>query len=230
MDRTDLQIFRGMPFFAALAEESIIGLIKQCNRSMFQSGQIIIGHDERTCDVLFLMSGQARVNIYSASGRRVSFRDMSKGAIFGELSAIDGQPRSASVEAVTSCSAAIMPRGAFIRSLEEQPEFMLAVMRHLTQQVRRLTERVFEFSTLAVRNRVQAELLRMAGQDNSNVAVISPAPTHEEIASRISTHREAVTRELSRLDAMGLVTKQGRALHITDLRTLRRLVEYVSDD
>ena len=68
--------------------------------------------------------------------------------------------------------------------------------------IRSLTTRVYElFSTLAVNNRIQAELLRLASFtcQGGNSARIAPAPTHVEIASRVSSHREAVTRELNRL-------------------------------
>ena len=127
--------------------------------------------------------------------------------------------------------AAIMPRKAFLRALGDHPAFMMAVMKHLTGQVRTLTARVFEFSTLAVRNRVQTELLRLAGAaPGSNEAVLSPAPTHAEIASRISTHREAVTRELGWLEEKGFIAKEGRVLRVKDLAGLRKLVEEFSGE
>jgi hypothetical protein len=72
---------------------------------------------------------------------------------------------------------------------------------------------------------VQAELLRLAGDVTAKEALLSPAPTHAEIASRISTHREAVTRELAWLEEKGFLAKQGRALRITDLEGLRDLVQ-----
>jgi CRP/FNR family cyclic AMP-dependent transcriptional regulator len=222
----DPNIVRSVPFFRFLDDGSMKRLLGKCVYTHFQPGQIILSHEEETTDVLFLIEGQARVNIYSATGRRVSFREIKAGAVFGELSAIDAQPRSATVEAVDACSAVKMQREVFFRALETEPEFMKALMIHLAQQVRALTSRVFEFSTLAVRNRVQAELLRMATRSGR----ISPTPTHEDIASRISTHREAVTRELSRLEAIGLLAKDGRALQIKDMEALRRLVDEISDE
>jgi CRP/FNR family cyclic AMP-dependent transcriptional regulator len=226
MDSSDLVNLRTVPFFQHLNDASLKRIFGKSVHAHFHPGQTIIGHAEKTTDVLFLISGQARVNIYSASGRRVSFRDIREGAIFGELSAIDEQPRSATVEAISTCSALSMRREEFMRALEEEPEFMKALLRHLAHQVRMLTSRVFEFSTLAVRNRVQAELLRMATANGE----IVPTPTHEDIASRISTHREAVTREFSRLEARGLLVRQGRALRITDMTALRRLVDDLSED
>jgi CRP/FNR family transcriptional regulator, cyclic AMP receptor protein len=226
MDTSELKKLKTVPFFQHLEDASIRRVLGKSVHAHFEPGQTILGHEEKTTDVLFLINGVARVNIYSAGGRRVSFRDMKEGAIFGELSAIDAQPRSATVEAVTDCSAVKMPREEFLRALAQEPEFMKAVLRHLAQQVRTLTSRVFEFSTLAVRNRVQAELLRMA----TTTGEIVPAPTHEDIASHISTHREAVTRELSRLETMGLLVREGRALRITDMKALRRLIDDVSEN
>jgi CRP/FNR family transcriptional regulator, cyclic AMP receptor protein len=61
-------------------------------------------------------------------------------------------------------------------------------------------------------------------------AVIRPAPTHSEMASRISTHREAVTRELSRLRSLGIIARQGRTLRVNDLARLEAMVEDLEAD
>jgi len=226
MDNKLTEAFRRIPLFADLHQDALHALSKLSHHQNFLAGEMMIGHQDQSFDVLFLISGHARVNIYSSTGKRVSFREIREGAIFGELSAIDGHPRSASVEAITACSAVVVPRQAFLKTVREEPVFMLSVMVHLTTVIRLLTERVFEFSTLAVRNRVHAELLRIAGDvGGGNEARLSPPPTHEEIASRISTHREAVTRELARLEEMGLVAKESRVLRIKDLAALHRLLE-----
>jgi Crp-like helix-turn-helix protein len=86
-------------------------------------------------------------------------------------------------------------------------------------------------SALPVHCRVHAELLRIAVPLKiNNDAILSPAPTHEEIASRISTHREAVTREMARLEESGLLRKEGRTLRIKNVERLHRLVEEGSED
>ena len=119
-----------------------------------------------------------------------------------------------------------------MRTVKNYPEVAVATLEHLTYLVRRLTERVIEFSTLAVRNRIHAELLRLASERASNgtEVVIAPAPKHAEIASRVSTHREAVTRELNELARSGLVKRSENRLTICSLSDLRRLVEEVGSD
>src|SRR3546814_339533 len=88
------------------------------------------------------------------------------------------------------------------------------------------------FRSLAVKNRIHSELLRLAreGEHEGKSARISPAPTHADIASRISTHREAVTRELNDLTKSGLLTRDGRTLIISDVEELERLVHEVTGD
>ena len=112
--------------------------------------------------------------------------------------------------------------------MADHPSFAESLLVHLVTQVRSLTERVFEFSTLAVRGRVRTELLRLARQrpaGDADTVVLSPAPKHAEIAHRISTHREAVTRELSRLEELGVIAREGRSLRIRDLAALKELSE-----
>ncbi len=232
MTNTHLNLLRDIVFFRNLDDAGFAAVSTACRPRSFKARELIIGHQDESFDVLFLLSGLARVSIYAPTGRQVSFRDIHPGAIFGEMAAIDGRVRSASVECIEPCTAVIMPQKVFVQALAEHPAFMMAVMRHLTVQVRNLTERVFEFSTLAVRNRVQAELLRLAGNPppRVNEVKLSPAPTHAEIASRISTHREAVTRELRRLERQGLIAKKGRTLQVKDVARLRRLLDDFSGE
>lgn len=93
--------------------------------------------------------------------------------------------------------------------------------------MRRLTTRVNEFTNLDVRGRIHAELLRLARSDagGENRGVISPVPTHAEIAARVSTHREAVTRELNRMERAGLLERRRGAFVLLDLAELSTSVE-----
>jgi CRP-like cAMP-binding protein len=194
-------------------------------RELDEGEQILSYHDPST-DVFFLASGKARVIIYSAEGKAVIFTDLRPGAMFGEIAAIDRDPRSAGVEAVEPCTVASMTAVQFERLLLEQPPVALATIRHVTREVRRLSERVLEFSTLMVRNRIHAELLRLAADavQKDGQALLSPSPSLSDIASRVTTHREAVSRELSRLASIGLLRREGSDLKVTDIARLEKLV------
>jgi CRP-like cAMP-binding protein len=215
-----------------VTESARLKLERQCTWRNISEKNSIIDYQDSTNDVYFLITGRARVIIYSASGKAVAFRDLGPGDVFGEFAAIDGLLRSASVEAIDSCFLAIIRAADFRDVLTREPGITVAMLEHAIAQIRSLTERIYEFSTLAVNNRIQAELLRLAqqGQIQAGVTKLTPAPTHLEIASRISTHREGVSRELSRLARLGLIERQGPALVIKDMKRLARMVHEAADE
>lgn len=201
-----------------------------CAWKSYRPGEAIAPAYEQSREVFFLTSGTARAYMASATGVVVAFGDIPVGAMFGEIAAIDGEPRPVEVEAVTTCTVARLPHPEFLRLIRERPGFALAVLAQIAMNIRRLTARVFEFSTLPVKSRVHAELLRLAAhsperQPAGNAVILSPSPKHAAIAARISTHREAVTRELNRLVKMGVLEKAGTDLVLRDAGRLKAMLE-----
>jgi CRP/FNR family cyclic AMP-dependent transcriptional regulator len=217
--------------FRDLDRAGLSAIAHQCAWRTYAAEQQIVGQLDESREVYFVLSGRARVNLYSPDGRDVTFRDIGPGEIFGELAAIDGEPRSANVVALVDTTIASLHANQFWQVLRDHPAVAAATLRRLVRLVRSLSERVYEFSTLAVRNRIHAELLRLCRDHMiaANHATIDPAPTHAEIASRISTHREAVSRELSDLVRAGVIVRQGQALLIKDVARLAHLVETVGE-
>jgi CRP-like cAMP-binding protein len=212
--------------FANLSADALEGIQKRCSWQTYAPGEPIVEYLDDSDDVFFIVAGAVRVTLYSTTGKIVNLRNLGTGEVFGEYPAIDGGPRSASVEAQTRCVVASMPAAAFQELLSTEPRVAQAMLPQLVTKIRALTTRVYEFSTLAVNNRIQAELLRLANlapKDGKSARII-PAPTHVEIASRVSTHREAVTRELNRLSRIGIAERQGSALVIKDVDRLAEMV------
>ncbi len=191
----------------------------------YRRDETIIAHDESGRDVFFVLEGRARATLFSESGRTVAYRDIEPGDIFGELAAIDAQPRSATVAALDEMRAARLPEAAFREIVNTRPTFTWTLLEYLSAQVRRLTERVYEYSTLVLRKRLIRELLRLSEQSQKpdEPASISPAPTHFELAATISSHREAVSREMSALSKQKLIEKRGRRLVLLDVPALQKL-------
>ena len=224
-----LETLENIDLFHDVSPEIVTKLAARCQWNEYRQGQQIVGHQDESRQVFFLVRGKARAIVFSVAGKEVTFRDIEAGEMFGEFAAIDGKPRSASVQAIQDCLIASMSAEVFWQALEESPEVMAATLRRLVIQVRALSERVFEFATLGVKNRIHAELLRLAAQNENEdgSARLSPAPTHAEIASRISSHREAVTRELNRLDHDGVIRRNGSTWVIQDISLLSRMVHDV---
>jgi CRP/FNR family cyclic AMP-dependent transcriptional regulator len=230
MERSQTTKFKhslqGISLFASL-ESDILGRIQErCAWRSYEPGDWVVNYLDSSYDVFFIVSGEVRVTIYSHSGKAVSFCDLGPGNVFGEYAAIDGESRSASVEAHSSCLLASVSAAAFLKLLQNEPSVAQELLRKLVKTIRVLDRRVYEFSTLAVNNRIRAEVLRIANLSSrkGNCAYLVPAPTHGEIASRVSTHREAVTRELTRLTHLGILERQGHTLVVRDVDRLELIV------
>ena len=217
----------GIRLFASLSSEERESIARASQGRRLPAGTELVHDGDPTDDVYFIVSGKMRATIFAVSGKEVAFRDLGPGESVGDLSAIDGRRRSATVVAVEESTVISMASSFFWTLLEKHPEVNRTLLRDLTSLVRALSERVVEYSTLGVKNRIHAELLRLAGSQPDQEAVITPTPTHQEIASRISTHREAVTRELRHLTTMGLIERKGTQLIVRDLPLLKQMVEDV---
>lgn len=198
----------------------------------YEPHQFVIEYGDSNCDVFFLLEGRARVTLFTDTGREIAYREMGRGDIFGELAGIDGRARSASIVALEPALVARLPQAMFRDFVKSNPVFAWVLLGHLSDRLRAMTKRVYEFSTLMVRQRLIRELLRRAegnhGADGK--ALLDPAPTHVELAAYISTHREAVSREMSALAKRGLVKKRGSGLVLSELGTLELLAGKESDE
>ena len=221
-----------MRILQGLSQERLEILAAQCGWRTVEPGKVIVARNSHDRDVHFVVSGRVRVTSFSAGGRQVTFRDEEAGEMFGDLAAIDGQPRSADVLALDSVLVASLSPEHFRALIAAEELVRERVLQRLAGLVRLLSERVIELSTLGVQNRIHAELLRLGratGATGQQVR-IDPAPKHADIASQVSTYREQVTRELSLLTKQGLLAKDGNALVLLDVPKLERMVEEVRSE
>jgi len=218
---------RGISLFADLSEDELTHIANRCRWLDCNAGRQIIDHLDETTDCFLIARGSVRVIVNSAAGKEITFRDIGAGEVVGELSALDGRPRSASVVALTDARIARLSSTDLWEILRRNPDAAGVLIRRLTALVRQMSDRVVAISALPVGPRVQAELLRLALEVGvtDNRAVILRAPTHAEIASRVAARREAVSREISRLADAGVIDRRGRDLVVSDVAALRNSVE-----
>jgi len=227
MENRQISRFRIISLFEDLSEAELARVAQSCTTRTYERHAQIAGENDHANDVFFILDGAVRINSVSSSGREIVFNDLGVGDIFGEFAAIDGKPRSASVVALADCFLARMPAEKFFALLREDGKVATRLVQLLVAKIRRMSERVFEVSALAVRERVRRELLRLAadGTHSGRGVVIRPAPTHYDMAARIGSHREAVTRELNRLEEEHIVEIGRREIRIVDLGLLKGAVE-----
>ena len=226
MDR--VPALRLIALFEGLSDADLVPVTEACAIRSFPRNAQILSEQEQTTDIFFILSGTVRFSSYTANGREVIFNEISTGGIFGEFSAVDRLPRSSNVTAMSDCVVARMSAEQFHQVLLGNAAVATRLVELLVAKIRQMSERVFEVSALAVRERVRRELMRLAasGTRFGNSVVIRPAPTHYDIAARIGSHREAVTREFMRLEVERLIEVRRRQIRIVDID---RLAEATDD-
>jgi CRP-like cAMP-binding protein len=186
----------------------------RCNWRHFDPDEVLVDFDDMTTDVYFILAGDVRVLMRTASGKEVILDEMRAGELFGELAAIDGIKRSANVSALTRGEACVMPSAVFRELVFSSPAVSDRLLRLLTARVRELNARLVEQTVLDLRHRLYAELLRLSVPRGGNAAerVVTPPPFHHDLAARIGCRREQVTREFTMLTQEGLIERTRGAL------------------
>lgn len=220
---------RGVEMFAQVSPARLGELAPQFAWKRVAAGLHLVSRDALDREVHLIIGGRVRVTVSTSSGRQVTYKDLGAGSAIGVLAAIDGAGRSADVITLEETLVASMSEGLFHQILREVPTTADWMRKSLVGMVRELSDRVFEVSALGVQNRVHAELLRLAREAGvaDNRARLDPMPTHADIAARVSTYREQVTREISAMVKEGLVERDGHALVVPDVERLERIVAEV---
>ena len=214
-----------VPLLQCFDEDEFEKILGRMRRRKFEKGQIIIHHMSEENDVFFLLRGRALAFLTSMDGIELAFGEIPLGCHFGEIAAIDGGPRSASICALTEVEVAQMSAGDFLHLIEAQPKFALAVIKDFTKTVRRLSDGNFELATKPVNLRVRSLIVRMALEREQlfNGGELKPALTHAEIATRVGARREAVSRSLGDMVDEGLIETGRQSIKILDAAALTDL-------
>ncbi len=228
--RQGFQTLARVPLFRSLDPADLQRLETVCGWRRVAAKEWVVDHEAQGTDVFFVLTGTVRV-VVAVAGRETILRDIAAGEFFGELAALDLKPRSAGIVAVTDATLASMPADCFRQAIHRHPDVCDQVLAVLTREIRGLANRTNEMAGLSMKPRLWAELLRharpAAGQPDT--LVVSPPPTHAELAARVGSHREAVTRELAAMERAGLITRRRGAIVLTEAERLRAMVSRATE-
>jgi CRP-like cAMP-binding protein len=212
---------KGTRILGSLDTAEVAALNLRCHWRRLQPKEWLLHQGHIGTDAYFLTDGAMRIVINTPDGSEVILADLKAGDYFGEMPAIDGQPHSAGIVAISDATVACMPATVFRQVLHEHPEVIERVLRDFVSRMRSLHQRVRELHTMPVRERIYAELVRRsrANPIDESRGVVSPAPRHAELAARVGTRRETVARELKALERAGVFTRSGGTFVLTGRST-----------
>jgi CRP/FNR family transcriptional regulator, cyclic AMP receptor protein len=213
--------------FKDLSSAELEQLARYCQLSKYDPYTSIVEQNSRSNNIYFIVAGKVKVSYQSHMGKEVMIFEHGRGDTIGALSLVETKFPLTRATTASPTSILSMDKEQFCHILKSLPAVSFRLNHYLLELLNTLTERIIEFTLLDVNTRIRAELLRLAklANANSNIATISPIPTHYDIASRVSTHREAITRELKALESKGFIERKPRALTILDRAALAKMVE-----
>lgn len=185
-------------------------------------------------DVYFILAGEVKVTSFHTNGKEVWHATLSEGFTFGEMAAISGRSRSATVETLKPSRIGILEKKQFLAALESETGVALCFLKDMVARLQKTTEYSNERIALDIQGRICAELLRQAEKkpleniDESSegeVYAVDPNLTVTALAQRINANRETVSRTISVLTENGCIRKRGRQFFITDMKNLMRHAE-----
>ncbi|MFM9108023.1 MAG: Crp/Fnr family transcriptional regulator [Chloroflexota bacterium] len=204
--------FSGIALFARLPEAALDELARNSQTRNYPTGQVLWTEGDPGNSLIVLESGQLRVTRFADTGQEVVLAVLDAPAALGEMSLIDGEPRSATVIAQRPVTVRVVPRQAFLGLLRE-PAAVQAVLRTLAGMIRSSNERYADVVGLDVPGRLAKWLLARAGEGSREIRL---GRTQAELAAELGATRESLNRALRRFSDLGLLELDGDMVTILD--------------
>ena len=214
--------------FADLPQEDFQALCSTFARRTFRKGEVLVEAGGPGGSVFIIESGKVRVSLPGTEGREVTLAHLDGGDCFGEMSMLDGEPRSATVSAVEDTAVLVGTRDDFMRSVEANAGLGMRLLVTMSRRLRAANEIIESLSFLDVQGRVARLLLDIAGKEGTPVpeGIEVPLPyTRQEMANIVSTSRETLTRVLKNFERLKYIQLLRRKAVILNEPRLRLKVQ-----
>lgn len=218
---------KGVPLFADLTEKEIAFLAERSSLRRYAVNEVIFTEGDACLGLYVIQSGAVRIFKTAASGREQVLGVERAGNTIAEIPVFDGGSYPASALAVEASDVIFLKKEDFRALCLQHPEVALKVLKVVGKRLRGLVGIIEELSFTTVRQRLIVYLLRLAGKaaGAKNAVELALPVSHQELAAELGTVRELVSRNLSRLQAEGLIKIQARTVQIPDLAALRSACE-----
>ncbi|HTT25164.1 MAG TPA: Crp/Fnr family transcriptional regulator [Candidatus Sulfotelmatobacter sp.] len=218
-------VLRKTQLFARLTESEMRPLCARVSKRHFDRGETLFSEGDQCHGLFVVATGRIRIFKLSPSGREQVLAVEGPGSSFAELPVFDGGVYPASASALEDAEVLFISRKDFQNYCREHPEVALKVLAVVGARLRRLVGIIEDLSFTTVRQRLISLLLRLAqgsGTATKRGVRVELTTTHQDLAAELGTVRELVSRNLSRLQAEGLLEVDGRTIIVKDLSGLKR--------
>ena len=202
-----------LPLFSGL-DNGELETLASCTRARSYRKNTIIFEEADDGDALYIVeAGQVKAYLSDEQGKEIVLSLLGPGDYFGEMALLDNAPRSAAVITTQESILRVLSGSDFRATLAAHPGIALQLIRGLTERLRRSTENVRSLALMDVYGRVVRLLLDLAVEDDGRL-LIPEKLTHQDIADRVGSSREAISRILKDLKVGGYVAVEGKRIEI----------------
>lgn len=212
-----------IPLLEGLSLSTMKDLSKKVHIRQIRRGQWVIRKGSTGDQLYFLLAGRLQVVDITDSGKEIGLSFLSRGDYFGELSVIDGLPRTSSVLAITDAEIATLSRQSALELMHNHPSVAERMLKNMASMIRNANAYRAILAITNANQRVYALLEKMVHLAPGGLHVIDPLPKQQEIAIMINTSRETVSRAIHSLINIKVIEKDLRRLIIRDLEKLQSL-------
>ena len=209
------ELLRTVPIFSELTDEDIVSLSRLAIRKRYAKDAVVFFENEEGDFFFMILDGRIKVTILGDDGREVILSLLGTGDFFGEMALLDNEPRSATAIAVEESELLSLHRTDFQGVIGDNLAISIALIKVLTARLRKANHQISTLALLDVYGRVARVILDMAREEGRRLKdgrIAFRRATHQEIANRIGTTRETVTRMLKDLERQGLIKVEAREL------------------
>jgi CRP-like cAMP-binding protein len=209
------EVLRTVPIFSELSDQDIASLAHLALRKRYPKDTVVFFENEEGDFFFTITEGRIKVTILGDDGREVILSVLGPGDFFGEMALLDNEPRSATAIAVEESELLSLHRSDFQSVLNDNRSITNALIKVLSARLRRANHQISTLALLDVYGRVARVIVDMAREEGKRLRdgrIAFRRATHQEIANRIGTTRETVTRMLKDLERQGLIHVEGKEI------------------
>jgi CRP/FNR family transcriptional regulator/CRP/FNR family cyclic AMP-dependent transcriptional regulator len=220
---TKIKLLKNVDIFSSLYDEHLTLFAKIANYKCYEMDEVILRQNDTENQSFFLIaSGQVKVFISGVDGTDVILNTLNKGEFFGEMSLIDGEPRSASVIAVQKTNLLVILRDDFLNELKKNSRLAMTLLIEMSKRIRKKDQKLVNLELMSVYGKITTTLMDIVKEkgthscltDGTDVNIIYNCPSQEQIADMSGTTKEAVSNAISYLQRKGVIVCNGNELYV----------------
>jgi CRP/FNR family cyclic AMP-dependent transcriptional regulator len=197
-----------VPLFDGLTPEELATIEQHAVRKPYRKNTVIIERGDEANTLYLLLEGRVKTYIADEGGKEIVLNELGPGTQLGELALLGDIPRTASVQTIEDSVFLILTKRSFLQCLADHPNIALNLIRLLVQRTQALTESVGDLALRDVYGRIAKVLNDSAEQQDGQL--MTPPFTHQQIADRVGSSREMVSKILKDLKTGGYLATEGK--------------------